>query len=83
MFGLRVPSRIRSGTLSASWLNLRMVSVEPLTARGAMIAFTREPSSSRASTSGDDSSMRRPMRVTMRSMICRRWASSRKVISVR
>jgi hypothetical protein len=31
-----------------------------------MIAFTREPSGSRASTSGEDSSMRRPTREMMR-----------------
>ena len=36
----------------------------PLKASGGMIALTREPSASRASTSGDDSSMRRPTSAT-------------------
>jgi hypothetical protein len=38
-----------------------------------MIALTREPSGRRASTSGVDSSMRRPTREMMRSMMWRRW----------
>ena len=38
------------------------------------MAFTREPSASRASTIGDDSSTRRPTRETMRSMICIKWS---------
>ncbi len=45
-----------------------------------MIAFTRDPSASRASTIGLDSSMRRPTELTMRSMICSRWRSSLNVI---
>ncbi len=40
----------------------------PLSASGGMMAFTRLPSLRRASTSGLDSSMRRPMGATMRSM---------------
>ena len=52
-----------------------MVSDDPLTASGGITALTREPSASRASTSGDDSSTRRPMRETIRSMTCRRWSS--------
>ena len=40
-----------------------------------MIALTRDPSASRASTSGEDSSMRRPTRETMRSMTRRRCSS--------
>ena len=67
---------IRSGTVRASLENFRMVSVEPLTANGGMIAFTRDPSSRRASTSGDDSSMRRPTLVTIRSITRRRCGSS-------
>ena len=47
-----------------------------------MIALTRLPSGRRASTIGDDSSMRRPTCETIRSMIRSRWASSRKVASV-
>ena len=53
----------------------------PSSASGGMIALTREPSCSRASTIGLDSSMRRPTELTMRSMICIRWRSSLKVIA--
>jgi hypothetical protein len=42
-----------------------------------MIAFTREPSGRRASTYGEDSSMRRPMRLMILSMIRSRcWSST-------
>src|SRR5262249_37280281 len=41
-----------------------------------MAAFTREPSGRRASTSGDDSSTRRPTRETTFSMMRSRWAAS-------
>ncbi len=48
----------------------------PSRASGGMMALTREPSCRRASTMGEDSSTRRPMRETMRSMICIRcWLS--------
>ena len=47
-----------------------------------MIAFTRDPSRSRASTIGLDSSMRRPTELTIRSMISNRCWSSLKTISV-
>jgi len=76
MSGVIVPNPIRSLTVSASLENFRMVSVEPLTASGGMIALTREPSMSRASTKGEDSSMRRPTLLTMRSITRRRCASS-------
>ena len=52
-----------------------MVSVDPLKASGGMIALTREPSARRASTSGEDSSIRRPTRETIRSMTRRRCSS--------
>ena len=68
--------------MSALRANFRMVRDGPLSASGGMIALTRLPSDSRASTIGDDSSMRRPTWETMRSMIRRRCASSRKVTSV-
>jgi hypothetical protein len=42
---------------------------EPSSASGGVIALTREPSASRASTMGLDSSMRRPTELTIRSMI--------------
>ena len=48
--------------------NLRMVRAGPFNASGAMIAFTREPSRSLASTMGELSSMRRPSGETMRSI---------------
>ncbi len=47
-----------------------------------MIALTREPSFRRASTIGDDSSMRRPTADTMRSMMFSRCASSLNRTSV-
>ena len=73
--GVRVPNSIRFRTVSGTLLNFRMVSDEPPTASGGMTALTREPSSRRASTSGDDSSMRRPTLDTMRSITLRRWSS--------
>ena len=46
--------------MSTRCANLRIVSCGPSIASGGMTAFTREPSGRRASTIGDDSSMRRP-----------------------
>ena len=60
----------------------RIESDGPSSASGGMIALTRDPSRSRASTIGLDSSMRRPTVLTMRSMICIRWRSSLKTMSV-
>ena len=57
-----VPNWMRSSTVYGVPANFRMVRDEPFTASGGMIALTREPSSRRASTSGEDSSMRRPTR---------------------
>ena len=68
--------------MSAFRENLRIVSEGPLSASGGTIALTRLPSGRRASTIGEDSSMRRPTCETMRSMIRRRCASSRNVASV-
>ncbi len=48
-------------------------------ASGWITAFTREPSGRRASHSGFDSSMRRPISLTILSMMRRRWVSSTKV----
>ena len=48
-----------------------MVSAGPRSERGGTIAWTREPSGSRASTHGDESSTRRPKGPTMRSIRCR------------
>ena len=59
-----------------------MVSTGPSTASGGMIALTREPSGRRASTIGDDSSMRRPTCQTMRSITRRRWSWEMKRVVV-
>jgi hypothetical protein len=48
-----------------------------------MTAFTREPSGSRASTIGDDSSIRRPTWPTIFVMIRRKCDSSEKQSGVR
>ena len=80
--GVSVPRRIRSSTVSALRPKRRMESSGPSRASGGMMAFTREPSGRRASTMGELSSMRRPTRDTMRSMICSRCWSSRKMTGV-
>ena len=74
--------RTRSWMVSGFFWNLRMVMQAPLIASGRITAFTREPSLRRASTSGVDSSMRRPSGVTMRSMTARADSSSVKRRSV-
>ena len=58
--------------------NLRIVSSGPESDSGEMIALTRDPSGRRASTIGEDSSMRRPIWATMRLMMRRRCESSLK-----
>ena len=57
----------------------RIESSGPSTASGGMIALTREPSGSRASTIGELSSTRRPTALTMRSITRIRWRSSWKL----
>ena len=59
--------------------NRRIDNSGPSTESGGMMAFTREPSGSRASTMGEDSSTRRPTWLTILSMIRIRWPSSLKV----
>ena len=76
------PSPTRSSSESASRANFRIVSDGPRSESGGMIALTRLPSGRRASTIGEDSSIRRPTCETMRSMIRSRCASSRKDASV-
>ena len=66
------PRVTRSSAVMVSAANLRMVSTGPSTASGGMTALTREPSARRASTMGDDSSIRRPMEAAIRTMICLR-----------
>ena len=62
------PADTRSAGANGRSANLRMVMTGPQSERGGMIAFTREPSWSRASTNGDDSSTLRPSGATMRSI---------------
>jgi len=73
-----VPSRIISWRSSRLFANLRIVTIGPLSESGGMTALTRLPSGSRASTIGDDSSIRRPTCATILLMIRRRWESSLK-----
>jgi hypothetical protein len=59
-----------------------MESVGPSMLTGGMVALTRLPSGSRASSIGDEMSMRRPTRAAMRSMTRTTCSSSRKRTSV-
>ena len=68
----------RSGSLSRSFLNLRMVSDGPSIASGGTMTLTREPSGKRASQIGLASSTRRPIWLTMRWQMLRSWELSRK-----
>ena len=72
---VKVPILIRSPTVNGSLANLRMVRIEPSSDSGGTITLTRDPSARRASTIGEDSSIRRPTDDTMRSMTRRRWSS--------
>ena len=76
--GVDVPKPIRFSTVYGVFENFRTVMTGPMSESGAMIAFTREPSGSRASTLGLVSSMRRPSGVMIRSMILRTCSSFRK-----
>ena len=62
----------RSFMVMGVWPNFRMDSTGPLRARGGMITFTLDPSGRRASTMGEDSSIRRPTAETILSIICMR-----------
>ena len=68
--------------MSRCLANFRTVSVGPSIASGGITAFTREPSARRASTIGDDSSMRRPTAETILSITWRSRASESKRSSV-
>jgi len=83
MEAVRVLLATRSAILSGSTPKRRMESTGPSRASGAITALTRDPSGSRASTRGEDSSTRRPTRDTIRSMMAIRWSSSWKTTSVR
>jgi hypothetical protein len=76
------PLRTRSSIVSGVRPKRRIDMIGPSSASGGMIALTREPSGSRASTIGELSSTRRPTRDTMRSMICIRCWLSRKITFV-
>ncbi|MNQ73099.1 hypothetical protein D3C85_878220 [compost metagenome] len=69
MAGVNAPTWIRLSVLSRSTAKRRIDMLGPSMASGGMIALTREPSLSRASTNGEDSSIRRPRLETIRSMI--------------
>ena len=71
-----------SSSVSRLRLNLRIVISGPLSESGGMTALTRLPSGRRASTIGDDSSMRRPTWATILLMIRRRCDSSLKRTSL-
>ena len=73
----------REGYEPSAAENRLIDSEAPSTARGGTITFTREPSSSRASTIGLSSSTRRPSGVRIRSIVSRRACSSRNRTSVR
>ena len=77
--GVNAPNFSRSSSVSGFDPNRRIVIAAPSRASGAMMAFTREPSGSRASHIGLVSSIRRPTLETIRSRICKRWSLSRKV----
>ena len=77
-----VPRPIRSGMVSRRWANLRIVIAGPFSESGGMMAFTRDPSGSRASTIADDSSTRRPTWATILSRIRRRCPSLANCTSV-
>ena len=77
-----VPISISSESAKRFCANLRIVSSGPERDSGGMIALTRDPSGRRASTSGDDSSIRRPIWPTIFVMIRRRCDASVKVSGV-
>ena len=80
---LMLPIRTRSSARRRSFGKRRMDNVGPSMASGGMMALMREPSLSLASTIGQDSSMRRPTRETIRSIMPRTWASSLKWTATR
>ena len=58
--------------------NFRIVIVGDRGTSGGMMMLTRDPSGSRASTNGEDSSTRRPNGAMIRSMTKDTWSRSRK-----
>ena len=80
--GVTVRRLRKSSIFSGITAKRRIESIGPSSATGGITQLTREPSGSRASTIGLDSSTRRPMLETILSMIFITWALSRKVIGV-
>ena len=76
--GLMEPNETSLSSVKRDLPNFRIVRHAPSGVMGGMTALTREPSSRRASTSGLDSSMRRPTLFTIRSMTRMRCPGSRK-----
>ena len=75
----REPQFEFGGSIEATYGNFeqmigKLYLTGPISDRGGITAQTREPSERRASTMGEESSMRRPMADTIRSMIIRTWA---------
>ena len=83
MPGVSVSFFSRSSVESSFLPKRRMDSTGPISDSGGITAHTREPSLRRASTMGDESSMRRPTFETMRSMIMRTcaWSLKRTLVS--
>ncbi len=81
--GVAVPNPIMSSTVIGLAGNFRTVITGPISDSGSMIALTREPSGSRASTRGLVWSIRRPSGVMIRSMMRSTCSSLRKTVSTR
>ena len=77
MSGEMLPWRAITSSVISFLENLRIEMVGPSMASGGMMMLTRLPSLRRASTSGVDSSTRRPTSVTMRVATCSTCGSSR------
>ena len=80
--GVRERLFTKSEICNLSLENFRIEMEDPFSANGGIMALTRDPSNNRASTIGEDSSIRRPTADTIFSIIFRRWASSRNFTSV-
>ena len=81
--GLTDECRRSSSGDRGSRRNFRTVSTGPTRESGGMMALTRDPSGSRASTMGDASSQRRPSGAMIRWMILITCSLSANVMSVR
>ena len=77
-----LPCRAMTSRVMPLRANFRIEIEQPSSASGGATMLTRLPSASRASNIGQDSSMRRPIRVTIRWATFMTWALSRKRASV-